>query len=78
MAGEAKLDLFGFPLAEPRELPGDADQVREIYDAMGSGEPMREIMEMFYALHGREYGLRPPVAELRHARRVAGGGIGRG
>lgn len=78
MARDFDTDLFGHPTRPSRQDPADADIIREIYDAMGAGEPMREIMERYFARFGREYGLRSPVAELNFARRIAGGGVARG
>jgi hypothetical protein len=61
-------DLFGREVEAAEPLPSDADEIAKIYRAMADGEPIREVMEMFYGEFGRTHGLRSPVDELRLVR----------
>jgi hypothetical protein len=78
MADGIEKDLFGHEVAAAHPLPHDDAESAHIYRAMADGEPIREVMEIFYHKFGRSHGLRSPVDELRLARQCAGGGLARG
>jgi hypothetical protein len=52
--------------------------VERLYRAVADGEPQREIMEMIYDLLGHSYQLRPPLDELKLARRCGTRSVSRG
>lgn len=56
----------------------DSRLVEQLYRSVADGEPQREIMQLIYDLFGESCQLRPPVAELKLARKCEVRSVARG